>query len=338
MKYSIDVNHDKKTISGWAVSNDLESLNNPQVLLTRVGRNPVFVYFGIFRGDLKNKKLHPDGNCGFRIPFGDVGIRTGDIFRIIISAENEKTVGRTFVAGNREDYISQFNKLEYERDDFSIMQPSVHELMADNSDLIVLKQLIVRLRRFSRAKNWRGSFIGVGYEHHKDDYDVFRKFVLDARYALFSCLPIRYVWSIIDTLADFGVQNERSSWWSISNMLATERMAQTIYCIGEFNEFDESIANKQIKYWGGMASNHLGRDDSFDIFLTRSITCLQEFPEAYSYYRTVMLSMMDEGMKSIWGMNVEKSQYFSQAWDFYKNKFLKENSKEAAYLDSLKLN
>lgn len=337
MKYAIDINHDKKIISGWAISNNFDDLKNTQISLTRVARSPVSIKFGIFREDLKNKKLHPSGNCGFRIPFGDVGLRTGDIFRVNISAEDEKSVGRTFIAGNKEEYVSNFNKLEYDRDDFSVMKPKIQDLILENSDLMVLKKLIIRLRRATRAKNWRGSFIGVDYEHKKDDYELFKSYVIKSRYVLFTFLPIRYIWSIIDTIADLEEGSEKLAWLSISNILAAERMAQTMPCIRDFKELGEPILDKQLNYWGGMASNHLGRDDSLDIFLTRSITCLQNFPEAYSYYRNIMLSMMSEGNNSIWGTNVEKSHYFSQAWEFYKNKFLKENSIDLRIIESSKL-
>lgn len=337
MKFSIDFNPQIGRLSGWAASARGEALNHPIVTLSQFGKDIITLPFGVFRDDVKNQGIHPDGYCGFVFELTEHGIKSGDIFRIIISALNEKPVGKTFIAGNKKIYLKDFQELEYPRDDFSIMEPDTAKLLHENSNLIFLKKLIIRLRRAKRAKGWRLQFSGVNYSYQADDFSLFQKLCTVARYAIFDNLSIRFIWSIIDTFADFFDDEKCYAWFALSNLLASERMAQTLYCIGDFKNFDHPINDRQINYWGMMATNHLGRDDSFDVFLTRSITCLQQYPLAYAYYRHVMLSMMEE-RNSIWGVNVVNSEYFSEAWSSYKSKFLDENLKEKTLLDSIELN
>ena len=127
----------------------------------------------------------------------------------------------------------------------------------------------------------------------------------------------RYLWSVVDIFADYADIGERMAALSISNILMHERFAQTNKCIYDFSEKNDKILDKQIHYWGGMATNRLNLDDSFDIFMTRNLECLESFPLMKKFYCFFIKKMMHEE-SSILYLNINNSVYFGEAANFYK--------------------
>jgi hypothetical protein len=324
MEYSIDIDHSKRIISGWASSSSFSVTKLPVVKLFNAKGKSFQIALDQQRPDVYSLGLSKAINCGFMVDCNLNNLIDGDLIRIVISFGCSPSVGRTFMLGDHDIHISNFLRYELARDDFSIMKISTQDLMASGSDLFNLKKLLIRLRRAKRGLGWRGSFSGFEYHHFNDDYDYFKRIVIEGRYVLFDLLPIRYIWSIIDTLADFGGVENQAAWLCLSTNLASERMAQSLKLIEQSKRLDNIVLDKQIGYWGGMYSNKLNADDSLDTIITRNIECLKSYPIAYSYYRKIMLSMNDS-TDSVWSRNICNSLYFSEAWKFYKNKFLSEN-------------
>lgn len=320
MKSAVDVNLNKSAITGWASSDSNQPLEQ---CVVKVFRNEVLLgeaLLEVQRDDVRQAGLHPTGKCGFQFPAVATGLVPGCIYRVSFFLNGNCAFSKRVFYGNPTIFIDQFNRFELPRDDFSIMAEGAEALFEDGNDLLAFKKLLIRLRRGKRAHGWRATFKGYPYEFMESDWLVFRAFVEENLDVLFSLIGARYLWSIIDTFADYAEGGERLAALAVSNILYQERFAQTFKCIYDFVEKDEKIVDRQIDYWGGMATNRLALDDAYDVFITRNLECLRDYPLVRRFFIVFIKKMMDES-SSILGFNINNSDYFGNMAKFYRNHF-----------------
>lgn len=331
MKYSIDYNPASGLVSGWVADKSCEDI--PSAKITFLGLSGA-VYDTpslAMRPDVKGYGLHPTGHCGFVFNPFDNGFVKGDFIKVKISAEGKNSASKVIILGESEWLSSQFNALEYPRSDFSVMEEPTVEVIRGNPDWLAYKILLIRLRRAKRAKGWRGKFVGFTYEHQQSDWLAFRHIVDVARWSLFSKLSTRYLWSSIDTFADFGDENEGLAAMALSSMLMTERFAQSWHNLYEFTQKQNPVMSGQIEYWGGMATNRFSLDDAFDVFITRLISAAEPFPLVYSFLMETYERMINDE-RSVIGFNCSESAFFKQASHFYEKRFKSDRARIQAEL------
>lgn len=319
MKCSVDVNLTKKAITGWAVSDTNQNLDDCVVSISRNNDLLASCFLGVQRYDVKKAGLHPDGKCGFEFHSKDVNLVEGSIYHVSFKAV-DGTSSKCVLYGDKSRFVGEFNRFELPRDDFSIMEGHPDDLFKSGDDLLALKKLLIRLRRGKRAHGWRSSFKGYSYPHIHDDWVSFRKFVEQYVDFLISTLSPRYLWSIVDTYADYADGGEQMAALAVSNMLYQERFAQTYKCVYDFVEKEEKIIDRQLVYWGGMATNRLALDDAYDVFLTRNLECLSEFPLMKRFFIGFVKAMLEVD-SSIMHFNVNNSPYFNNMAQFYNQLF-----------------
>lgn len=318
MKFAVDVNMRKKAITGWASSDNKEGLDDCVVKLFRNNTLLATGLLDVQRDDVKNAGLHQNGKCGFEFPSEEIGLIEGNIYRVNFYTDNGASISsKKVLYGDIKHIVDEFNRFELPRDDFSIMEERPEDIFQRGNDLLALKKLLIRLRRGKRAHGWRPLFKGHDYPHIQDDWNVFRTFVEENVDLLFSSVSPRYLWSIVDTFADYADSGERMAALAISNILYQERFAQTYKCIYDFVEKEEKVVDRQLIYWGGMATNRLALDDAYDVFLVRNIECLSGFPLMKKFFIKFIKDMLGAD-SSIMHFNVANSPYFSDMAQFYK--------------------
>lgn len=315
MKYSIDINNTSKTISGWAASEIGLDIEDGVVILQHIGETIEKIRLSTQRDDVKNAKLHHNGKCGFVFRDSTNTPLYDRIHDVVIKSTTEK-IKKTVFIGDVDSKIKEFSEFEIDRDDFSIMDEPTDSLKSSNGDLLLTKKLLIRLRRAKRAKNFRGKFIGIEHKHKETDWSLFDKIIRTYQDFLLSKIETRYLWSFIDTYADFGSPKERIAALAISNYLYQERFAQTIHCIYELKKKEKPQKDIQLRYWDGMGTNLLKADDSYDIFLTRNLEILSETPLMKNFFKEFIRRSITHS-DSITRINTDNSDHFKGTLSFY---------------------
>ena len=333
MKFAIDKRFDKGLINGWATSDKQDLDIEFSVNIFTPQRKVFSAKANLYRSDVQSAGLHSTGNCGFSFNAHAAGVRDGDLIFIRIGCEEPvEFKSHSFVYGDANNKVEEFSKYELARDDFSIMEESTIALLENHNHLLALKILMIRLRRFKRAKQWRGEFYGIEYSYKETDWELFRNIVTNYREAIFDNLSTRYLFSIIDTIADFSSKDEGLAALSLSMMMFHERFAYTLNLIYDKQVKINPVKNTQMHIWGDMLTNNLFRDDSLDIYLTRSTALLKEYPALLSYfYEIVQRSAVEQN--SLFHENISSSEYFMSAWEFYSARF---SSEKRLMLSSIK--
>lgn len=316
MKFSVDVNLKRSAITGWASTLDNKNLDE---CVVSIYRNELLLSkstLDIQRDDVKNAGLHPDGKCGFEFSANELGFVEGNIYRVIFEAGSQKKY-RHVLYGDKNKIVRNYDIFEIARHDFSILEVRPKDLFKDGEDLLGLKKLLIRLRRGKRAHAWRQNFRGEPYEYMQEDWKDFRSFVEEHISLLLSVLSTRHLWSIVDTFADCSDNGERIAALAVSNIMYQERFAQTYKCVYEFIEKEHKISDRQLDYWGGMKTNRLAGDDSYDLFVTRNLECLENFPLMRKFF-IYFLKEMARNDSSVLGFNIAHSPFFENMASFYK--------------------
>ncbi|MFK3708855.1 hypothetical protein [Leclercia adecarboxylata] len=321
MKWAIDKIFERHLINGWIAADDA---NNDKIYHVSIRTPEKLVYQAVAnldRPDVKSVNLHTSGLCGFSFNAQLSGIREGDLLLIeLISEDKIERHTQSFLYHTNPNTVNQFDNLEIARDDFSIMEKETSSILKDYPHWIALKILLIRLRRNKRAKGWRGKFTGINYEHKETDWALFYYMISTFREAIIKNLSTRNLFSITDTIADFSTPLERSAAQSLSMFMFHERFAQTITPLCHLNEPMNIQPNTQHPIWGGMLSNRLTLDDALDVYLTRAMEVLQHSPLVLFFFKKIILQSMSE-KNSIFFNNIENSDYFQNAWLFYKKMF-----------------
>jgi hypothetical protein len=247
-------------------------------------------------------------------------IEFGDLYRASYTLSDGREVLVKGCFGRQSDLIRRFSELELPRDDFTVLEPSTSEIIESNPDIISLKKLIIRLRRAKRGFSARGKFSGIEHRYVKSDLAALRAISGSYFSTVNSIIGVRYIWSLVDCFADFGESKERLEALTISNIMHSERLFQSLKNTYDFLEKDSPVQNAQLNYWGGMKSNHYTKDDSLDIFLTRAIEGLSGNPLMFGYFCTIMQEAALEE-HSMLGENLARSEYFRKAFEYYRNIF-----------------
>jgi len=324
MKFGINVNMKLECISGWAIF-ETTLPDNKEIVATLIrddieeGR----VSCNFQRDDIKNLGIHDTGECGFRFYADEYKLKLGNIYKVVLS-DGEETVSKRIVYGDIDALRKEFDAFEITpRNDFSIMEFPAEDLFPEGFDLIAYKKLLIRLRRGKRAHSWRGKFKGHEYPYSQSDWSVFRECTEKNILSLFTCLSTRSLWSIIDTFVDYAENEERLAALSLSNMMYQERFSQTLHRVYDMSEKDSPLLEGQYPYWGGMKSNRLLRDDSYDVFLTKNLECLGSTPLIKSFFIEIFLRSIDEP-NSIISINAKYSEFFTEMISFYR-RFMKKD-------------
>ncbi len=320
MKYSIDFH--KGVISGW-IATDLRDTN---ISLTDSLNNTFVAKLDRVRKDVVLKGFTHNELCGFN--YSDVlgNSIEGDFFISTIKSGETLITGSKF-CGDYEKWSLQFDKFQIkDRNDFSIQDSSIEKLFSSHQDIIAFKILMIRLRRGKRAFKYRGSFEGHEYPLMNSDWEFFKSFYIKHFDSISRVLSIRSLWSIVDTFVDFGSPLERCCALAISNYMYQERFAQTYSKIFKLVPLDKVEKQGQSPYWGGMLSNRLLADDSYDVFLTKNIEVLEYVPILKKTFLLIFVESLKND-NSIASMNSRYSEYFSKAFDFYEKYFFNYNKK-----------
>lgn len=317
MKYSIDFNYAEKFISGWVVSDDNLDISNVFIELRRKGVLMSSSQLNIQRDDVRIAELHPTGACGFKFDLKKINVVLGFIYEVKIITP-EKVVSKNILNGDPVNIHKEYTLFEIERGDFSILDVEVDDLAEKYNDIIFFKIIIIRLRRGKRANNWRHSFNGKSYKFIEQDWFIFDEFVKNNISIILSVFSVRDLISIVDTYADYAKSGERHAALSVSNIVFQEQFAQTFRCVYDFVEKNNVINAYPIPVWDGVKTNCLAADDAYDIFLTRNLECLKEFPIIESIFVHIIKKMMLEE-NSVFGVNIKFSHYFQDLVSFYRN-------------------
>ncbi len=316
MNFAVDVNLKINAITGWASG---KSNNNLDDCLVSIYRNNILLAsttLNVMRKDVKDAGHHPDGLCGFCFLEKDIKLVKGNIYLVkIFSRENSKS--KLVLYGNSSKISKEYDKFEIIRNDFSILNIKTSDLFIDGEDLLSFKKLMIRLRRGKRAHSMRLSFRGEPYLYVKEDWEMFRSFVDININLLLQMLSVRNIWSILDTFTDYAEIGERTAALAVSNILYQERFAQTYKCIYDFTEKRKKVITGQIDYWGGMKTNSLARDDAYDLFITRNLDCLKQYPLINRFF-VFFIKKMINSETSILHFNISNSSYFNEMAIFYK--------------------
>ncbi len=305
-------------IRGWVASAEPAKL--------KIYKDNVFlaeVCSDIYRGDVKDAGLHSTGFCGFSFSAVECNLVEGDIYKVEISANTSvTTVHRLY--GDHKIMLNEFVHLELlPRNDLSHLEPSTTEILKSAPCIFAYKKLMIRLRRGKRGKQSRGEFIGYEYKHKDSDFACFRTLTEKYLTVWTSFLDSRYLWSVVDTYADYGTPTERLAALAVSNYMYAERFHQTQHCLYQLIEKDDDakVVSHQLQYWGGMKTNQLCADDALDVFLTRNLEILSLAPAIkIIFFKLLNRSSLES--RSLLGMNLSNSEFFFNVYETYKNKFI----------------
>jgi hypothetical protein len=315
MRYSISFN--KNVFSGWVEKpSEIKSIK-----LIRSDSSFFEVAINSSRPDVVKAAITDCELCGFVFnnPV-DTVIEDGNFFLVEIET-NTQTYRKSFFIGDKEEWKKKFEDFQViDRNDFSIQDGNIENVFRKNSDILAFKILMIRLRRGKRAFGWRGSFKGNIYEEIDNDWERFKDFYEYHFLNLKDILYVRSLWSVLDTFSDFGDSIEKACSLSVSNFMYQERFAQTFRRIYKFEEIENKQTLGQTLYWGGMATNQLERDDSYDVFFTKNIEVLEMSPIIKITFGVIILESLNDEL-SISNINQSHSPYFKEACQFYKNYF-----------------
>lgn len=319
IKFSVDLHHNLEGISGWiSLDKGCYDSTNIYAVLIRHGKQLSKKKCTLQRDDVKNANLHINGQCGFLFSNTDVPLVEGNLYKVNFMNGSVCVGSKELFFGTKEKIGRLFH--EYEvliRNDFNILEYSHPDLLhQSNNDIEFIKKIIIRLRRGQRAHCWRLQFKGEPYKKQIDDWRFLRCFVIAHHELIINNLHPRNIWSIVDTFADFGEEGENIAALSISNILFQERFSHTLNCIYDV-KIKPEIINKQIPYWCGF-SNLLVRDDAYDVFITRNLELLNNYPIIRFFFIYFILEMISQ-KKSLLGENINNSTYFFEMSNFYKN-------------------
>ena len=222
--------------------------------------------------------------------------------------------------GARADLLRAFTVFEIPRDDLSLLKRPTEDLLQSGTDLINLKKLIIRLRRAKRAFGERGVFSGVHHDHIESDLLALKEMYSGYFSTLNQVIDVRYIWSIVDCIADFGTPIERACALSVSNFMHAERMAQSLRNVYDFADRCDPVLTHQLPYWGGMKTNQYSSDDALDIFLTRIVEIVSEEPFVFACFGAIMLEAANHE-SSLLGENLRRSRHFQEAFEHYADVF-----------------
>ncbi|WP_236208414.1 hypothetical protein [Pseudomonas tohonis] len=310
---SVDINLRTPALSGWA--------SCAQPVRAELHHHDQFlgaVPCTLNRSDVLAARLHETGRCGFAFHAAEYGIAPGNIYKVVLrTTDGQREFLRLY--GDHTALLNTFIHFELlPRDDPQYLRASTEQILAKGSDLEAYKSLMIRLRRGKRGQGWRGRFSGIDYEAKDSDLAAFTAFTERYLSVLLGFLDARYLWSILDTLADYGPQEQRLAALAASNFLTAEKMQQTRSClfVSQSRPAAECVTTHQLLYWGGMKTFQLSTDDALDIFLTRNIELLSGFPVVAALFFELLkraARTSDSGL----GFNLGNSRYMQEAFDFY---------------------
>lgn len=310
---AVDINLKTPALCGWA-SCDQPVMAELQHHDESLGRVPCTLH----RPDVLAAGLHHNGDCGFAFHAAECGIVPGNIYKVILST-GDRRLEFLRLYGDHASLLETFVHFELlPRDDGRYLSPSTEQVLAEGSDLQAYKTLMIRLRRGKRGQGWRGHFSGVDYEAKESDQAAFMAFTERYLSVLLGFLDARYLWSVLDTLADYGPHEQRLAALAASNFLTAEKMLQSRSCLftSQIKPVDERITTHQLYYWGGMKTFQFSTDDALDIFLTRNIELLSATPVVSALFFE-LLKRAARATDSGLGFNLANSPYMQDAFDFY---------------------
>ncbi len=317
-RFSIDVDLKNQAICGWFAGVDGET----KVSLYRRGVCLGSVSCTLPRPDVAAAGFHVDGACGFSFPATRYGLQPGNIYKVVIASKSTRIeVLRLY--GVRADWQSRFVVHELlPRHDYAYLANDTDSVLAQSCDVIAYKNLMIRLRRGKRGVSGRGKFVGIDYPHATSDFIHFRFLSESLLPFWLEFLDARYLWSLIDTFADYGSSEERPAALAVSNYMYAERFFQTKHCIFDETEKEEKrkVFRPQLNYWGGMKTNQLAEDDAMDIFLTRNIEILACAPLVRAVFFELMRRSSNEPGSGL-GFNLSNSKYFRELFAVYEREY-----------------
>lgn len=321
IKCSVDVDLRINAICGWAS----EGAGVATVTIGSRGLTLASNLSDLMRPDVKAAGLHSTGECGFIFPEDELGLVKGNIYTVTVMPISSEAVVVHRLYGDYAALLKVLSEFEVQpRDDVTCLAVPYEHALEQYTDVVMLKYLLIRLRRGKRAKGCRGRFEGVEYPNRDYDFSRFRSIFEGYLSVWLKLLDARYLWSIVDTYADYGFKHERFAALAVSNYMFAERFFQTRKCL--FNserKSDEEIQKRsqgQLPYWGGMLTNKLDADDSMDIFITRNLEILSDVPVVKSIFIELLKRAAKEA-DSGFGMNLNNSKYFDNGFDVYKEHF-----------------
>lgn len=322
MKYSIDFHNSR--ISGWVESpSSVKSIK-----LSRSDGSFIQTIIQHRRPDVVNAGHTNDEICGFVFAEEIDPIKEDGNFLLVEIETQQNIYKKSLFVGDKKKWKEEFEKFQVvDRSDFSIQNGHAENLFAKNNDIIAFKLLLIRLRRGKRGFGGRISFVGKSYPEMERDWLVFKQFYSNNFSNLKNILFVRSLWSVLDTFSDFGTPIEKACGLSISNYLFQERFAQTLRTIYNFEEIEDKKLMGQSPYWGGMLSNQLSSDDSYDVFLTKNIEVLEMCPIVKKTFGVIFLESLNSEL-SIININQTHSKYFKEVFEHYKQYFEKYISRE----------
>ncbi len=133
MKFSIDKLFHIGLINGWVSGED----DNKDCVYNVTIRTPEKIVYQAqainFRPDVKSAGLHQTGLCGFSFNAKHFGIREGDLLFVeLASVNNEELATHSFLYSVDNVAKQQFDRLEFPRDDFTIMVQDTTSLLRDS--------------------------------------------------------------------------------------------------------------------------------------------------------------------------------------------------------------
>ena len=313
-KFSIDVDLNNQAICGWHGGAGADT----KVFLYHRDRCLGSVSCVQRRPDVLAAGFHRDGACGFSFPVSEYKLIPGNIYKVVIFS-GEQRVEAMRLYGASSEWASKFVDHELlPRHEYSYLANDTESVLAQQCDLIAYKTLMIRLRRGKRGVSGRGKFVGVNYPWAASDFVHFRFLSESLLTFWLSFLDARYLWSMVDTFADYGGVEERLAALSVSNYMYAERFFQTRKCIYDAVEKEEErkVFRPQLPYWGGMKTNQLAEDDAMDIFLTRNIEILACAPLVRSVFFELIRRAARES-DSGFGFNLVNSKFFRDVFAVY---------------------
>jgi hypothetical protein len=317
--WSIDFDNKARIMGGWlAPTHTFNNAHSTVTIQTFKGKSSTVSPVDM-RLDVLSNDIHATGSTGFSFA-ADIA-QLGDLVSIQFQAENLSIKQKTLY-GSKEAWVREFAQFEVPRDDMSVLEKSTAELLTSGPDLLNLKLLIVRLRRAKRARSSIGRFVGVPHDHIATDLHALKSIVTRYFKVVSEVITARYLWSILDCLADYGNPEESLRAFGISSMMHIERMGQTINCLYSLQPLpaDQQTRLVQKPYWGGMLTNRLSKDDSLDIFLTRAKNSLSPDPLIYAIFCRIILDAASSP-NSYLAFNLANSPWLMDAFAPYRREF-----------------
>ena len=320
IRLSVDVDLKNRAICGWIATSEVAVAE-----LGLRGEKILSVQCVLPRKDIKALGFHVTGECGFAFYERRDLLVVGNIYEVILKVPAEKDRVFYRLYGDTKTLLEEFVRFELlPRDDLSFLQNSTKDVLAAVPDIFAYKTLMIRLRRGKRGKGSRGVFVGVGYDHKVTDFVCFRQLTEKYLTVWLGFLDARYLWSVVDTYADYGTDIERLSALAVSNYMYAERFFQTQKCVYVFSEKIDAdkVIERQLPFWGGMKTNQLAADDSLDVFLTRNIEILSFSPAIKSIFYELLRRASNEPESGL-GVNIKHSIFFRDIFKKYSAEYMK---------------